>query len=706
MRTKQSYKLIFLCLVALNIVVPLEADSHDQLKDSKNKRRNSSSKNFLKFNQNHHKHKYQKIIFEHTKLVKGNSSQINWANTNFSNNTSTLKWQSELNNNFNKGTELKFLDGQIKSNNSSNQTYIDIKNQLEIESLTQSESQQFLYADGNVVVRYNGGILKADKLTYDKKNQVAEASGNIQIYLNKQLFEAKSFKYDLINKKGSLIQVKGVFNSKDVISDLNFDFKPSKYDSLEIIKRIKKDKVLYTPDSISNWNFSTDELIIDNSKWMMKRAILSNDLLESKQIKLELNELKVYASEEKLIFKSGLNYLLIEETFSIPFFFGERTISKKNDDLQYKSRWSIGFDNLDKDGYFLGRKLKPTNLSNDFIFNIEPQFLFHRSFKGYTKSYIKKGSSATSSRVKKDTTFLDYFAVNSSIEGNIKDWDLSIEKELSSFSIDNLSNALRLKAELNKKINFLNTSFDNSFYGVYRDRVWNGSIGESEIYGGYGWKLDKEKNWQVGDIDKKNYLGFGVGLFKAERLKEKNLNTSYKVELFYEYEQKNPFAVNSLQSQLIDSSFTYIPKPIRNGIFLNTKFSSLISLYEDGNHQEYIGFGFGPEFILGDYKRKLFDYTRVAILPFYKLKNGESVFKFDQISEKLTLDLSFDQQIFGPIMFKTYGRLNLDSDSDDYEEFIDSRISLNWKKRSYEFGLFFQPHNEAGGINFALFGFE
>ena len=49
---------------------------------------------------------------------------------------------------------------------------------------------------------------------------------------------------------------------------------------------------------------------------------------------------------------------------------------------------------------------------------------------------------------------------------------------------------------------------------------------------------------------------------------------------------------------------------------------------------------------------------------------------------------------------------NYSSDSKDYGDFINSKISLNWKKRSYEFGIFYQPHNEAGGISFTLFGFE
>ena len=81
------------------------------------------------------------------------------------------------------------------------------------------------------------------------------------------------------------------------------------------------------------------------------------------------------------------------------------------------------------------------------------------------------------------------------------------------------------------------------------------------------------------------------------------------------------------------------------------------------------------------------------------------MFKFDQISDKFTVDITFDQQLFGPLIMKNSATLKV-SRAKDYAEFINSKISLNWKKRSYEFGIFYQPHNESGGIAFTLFGFQ
>ena len=69
------------------------------------------------------------------------------------------------------------------------------------------------------------------------------------------------------------------------------------------------------------------------------------------------------------------------------------------------------------------------------------------------------------------------------------------------------------------------------------------------------------------------------------------------------------------------------------------------------------------------------------------------MFKFDQIYDQFTLDIAFDQQSNRPLILISNASLNLDSDSKDYGDFINSKISLNWKKRSYEVRIFYQPHN-------------
>ncbi len=578
--------------------------------------------------------------------------------------------------------------------------------ELIIQSDRQSEINDVIYAEGNVSVSFRGKLLRADNLIYDKSNKKINARGNIVLILGDQLFKVSQLEYSFISEKGFLLDVKGSINTNNLFDDLSSNFSLLDSNKLENLLEFKKKEVLNTPGKIENWLFFTDKISIDGQKWESKKAVFSNDLLESKQVKLAINSLTVISEEEKLRFKSSINYLIFEEKVSIPFWLGDRTLTKSGEFFDFENRWNFGYENLDKDGYFISRKFNSIDISDDFVLDLEPQFLIQRSLKGYTKSFVKKDESITSDRVKRNSIFEDYFALKSKMKGTIKTWDLEIDKNLNSLDFDKFSDAFRFKTELSKEIDLLDSKWEKSFYGIYRERVWNGSLGEAEIYSGFGSKLKKENTWIVDGIKKSEILSLGLAKITAEGFNTKNLVTNLKGNLFYSLDQKFPISIVEPKKKSVDISFNYTPERITKGLSLNTKLELSYSLYENGDHQEYLGLGAGPEYIMGNFKNKTFDYTRISLLPFYKFNGGESVFKFDHNYENFTLDISFDQQLYGPIILKSFGILNLTNDSNDYGEFIDSKISLNWQKRSYEFGLFYQPHNQAGGISFSLYGFK
>ena len=66
--------------------------------------------------------------------------------------------------------------------------------------------------------------------------------------------------------------------------------------------------------------------------------------------------------------------------------------------------WNVGFDNIDKDGLYIGRKLNSINIFDDFTLDLEPQFLIQRSLQGHTKSFVNKGDSITGDKVKRNAT--------------------------------------------------------------------------------------------------------------------------------------------------------------------------------------------------------------------------------------------------------------------------------------------------------------
>ena len=203
-----------------------------------------------------------------------------------------------------------------------------VVNELIIESKLQSEKNNILYAEGDVVAKFKNNILKADSLKYNKKTKLVNAEGNIHLKINNQIFQADIIEYDFIKKRGNFRNVKGLINSESIISDFDFSSNNIYKKFLSTTQKIKKDKVVFTPDKVTSWIFSTDSLTVDQNEWSSQQAFLTNDLLETNQIKLQFNELKVYPYKEKLRFKSKINNLIFQDKITIPFWLGDRVILK------------------------------------------------------------------------------------------------------------------------------------------------------------------------------------------------------------------------------------------------------------------------------------------------------------------------------------------------------------------------------------------
>ena len=401
---------------------------------------------------------------------------------------------------------------------------------------------------------YKDNILNADQIIYDKEKKIINAKGNIIFLLKNDIFQADSINYDFANETGKLTKVKGIINTGrqiDYLKSINIDSIPD-----ELLNKFKREKILHTPLKIRNWIFTTNEMIIVKNKWFAQKANFTNDLFESDKINFKINSLQIIVEEDLLRLKSGLNYLVLEEKISVPFWLPEQKISTKEDselDLEESiNRWNISYDRLDKDGYFIGRTFDPINLLGDYKLELQPQFLLQRSLKGNSNSFVREDYSIISEKVKRATTLKDYFGIESKIEGKFLGWNHKIEKKINTFDFDKFSQALRARVEFSRNINLLNDKWTNKLYWVYRDRIWNGSQGESEIYGGYGWQLEKARSWSVEGVAKNSYLGFGFGRFMAEELHVKNLGTSFKGSIFYKLGQRFPLVTEDLSKEFID----------------------------------------------------------------------------------------------------------------------------------------------------------
>ena len=149
-----------------------------------------------------------------TELVNDtrNSSQsnsVNWVRkvvpkyTNYSRNISFQKYIDT----YTSDSKDKKLQTSRNASTLLSANSLDIKNELEIQSDIQSEENNILKAEGNVLVLYRGNILKTDSLVYDKEQKTIIAKGNISLSIGEQLFKMNRFQYDFNNEKGYLFEV-------------------------------------------------------------------------------------------------------------------------------------------------------------------------------------------------------------------------------------------------------------------------------------------------------------------------------------------------------------------------------------------------------------------------------------------------------------------------------------------------------------------
>ncbi|WP_413677181.1 DUF3769 domain-containing protein [Prochlorococcus marinus] len=585
--------------------------------------------------------------------------------------------------------------------------------------------QNIYLAEGNVKALINGGTLRSDLLSYDKSTGILSAEGNIRFRKGGQYFRAKEFKFNLLKKEGSIKDAYGILDLKNVLNDLKIDAISNQVK----VENSTNDKEINTyddgiefsfgniklPDNkitrsnksiglINNWRFKSNSINIQENGWKSNRIVFTNDPFDSNQISFE--GIDVIAEEEeeedgRLIITSSKTYLILDNRSKI--FIGKRTFGRIKKERKYK----LKYDNKDRDGFYLVRKMNSRSINNIKI-ESQPQFLFNRALLGKKKIY-------ENNKIKdnRDIKFSDLFGLNLKINANYKDWIFDINNDFATLNPSYFFDSLRHSASLKKsfKMPIINDSNLNIF-NTYRSRAWNGTMGETEIKSGYGGFIEKTKAFKTGEINNYSVLRFGTAKYEAERLNNNEQISLWRNNLFasldssYDLWKRNSIDLN-------DKDLTFLsPIQIYPEFVLRTNINTAYYKYEDGSDQAFLKFSAGPEIRLGKLEKNFLDYTRLYILPAFKIRSGNSPFKFDNATDLRIIHFGFMQQLYGPLVIDIESNINIDGNSINYGKSYGTNLGLSWQKRAYEFGIYYQPsegfelENFKCGVYFRLNGFK
>ncbi|MCB4429005.1 DUF3769 domain-containing protein [Synechococcus sp. MU1643] len=456
--------------------------------------------------------------------------------------------------------------------------------------------------------------------------------------------------------------------------------------------------------TISRWRVQASKVLITKDGWKADRMGFSNDPFTPAQTRIDAEG--VVAREQAngdVLISARRNRLIFEERLPIPVTRRQRI--KGEEDVE--NRWVFGFDDRDRDGFYVGRNLKPIQLNRDFTLTLEPQFMVQRANNGETSSYPAPGKSADSEHVDQPTTTADLFGLEAKLRGQLWDWDINLKSDISSFKPQNFANGTRYWGTIENDFELPWVGDVTArLFGAYRYRTWNGSLGETNVYSALGGFIEQRQAFELGKLSNSYIWRIGAGNYQADSFTSTNLTETLRSNFYGSLTSSYPIWRGETAPLTPEKAYRYSPVAIVPGLSLNTNVNTLLSAYGNGTSQSTISLSGGSSLTLGTFSKPFLDYTKLSISGGITIKQGSSPFDFDQAIDLGTLGIGVTQQIAGPLILNAGFGVNVDPASEYYGDVIHSNIELSWQRRSYDIGLYLNPYEGIAGFRFRLHDFD
>ena len=619
---------------------------------------------------------------------------------------------------------------------------------VDINSDIQYREKEVFHAEGNAIIYLSNATLKGDLIKYDLEKKLLTVLGNVIFKKGEQYFEASKLYFDLKEDTGYIDNIYGVIDNKTFLKDFKLKI-DNKYN--EPIEQNDNDQVSqprYLKNSkMGRLRYKTDKLIYNSGTLKSKKIFLTNDIYNDPQIIFLSKNFSAEIVDDNLKLLSRNSWIILDKKLKIPI--GRRTLFEGED--SFTESWEFGADYKDKDGYYFSRGLYPRKLFKDYNFQLKPYFLIQRAIKGSTNSFRASNSSIFSKKVKSDIKFSDYFALDLDIKGEKNYWDVESKIQLNSLNTERLAESLRTKLVLKKRINLnsktkdekdlifdenisnfisldesnnsssnfgeeimydtpqkyqekdkkvFNNFLDLNFYNIFREQVIK-DFATEDIYFATGFNITNKKTWSNNYKNSNLKFIYDVGHFKSKSNTKEEFKDLFRNTFVAEYNHQFPLWKKRSLDKSIDNTYKYSPEVILQSLNWSTGLQKGLFLYSDGSNQSALKFNTGPVLTFGSFKEKFINYTKFSANYTYVLKGGDSPFSFDNINKDPRINFNLQQQIYGPLLISLDTILNLNNGT--YSNF---KYGLDFKRRAYSIGAFYNSSNESLGLRFNIFNFD
>ncbi|MEH1893536.1 MAG: DUF3769 domain-containing protein [Nostoc sp.] len=579
------------------------------------------------------------------------------------------------------------------------------------------EQRRIITAVGNVVVRFDGAVVDADRLQVNLDNLIAAGEGNVTLTRGDQVLRGQRFTYNFVQDNGEMLNGRGEIYVPSAQTD--FAFLSTDVSAGGVPKRPPSDRILAnqpvsgvsspggidvtiggqtgatnipppkTGGVVKRLRFEAEHIDFYPQGWQARDVRITNDPFSPPELELRADTVTL-TRESPLVdrIRTQKQRLVLDQTVSLPIPVNERTIDRRERDVT-PAIVSPGYDGKDRGGLYIERGF-PVITTDQTSWTITPQLLVQRA--------LQEGTGDLGALFAVKTKINSVLSPRAVIQGT---------GELTSFDLNKVEDNLRVNLGLRQIIGTSLPHILNLQYN-YRDRLYNGTLGFQTVQSSLGGIITSP----VIPLGKS-----GINLTYQASARYINANTD-RQDLLKPVRENDRISLGRLQASAALSKglllwrgkplpptategLRYTANPVVPYLQAFGGLTGTTSYYTNGDNQSTLTATIGLQGQIGHFSRPFLDYTAFNISYSQGLNNGLSPFLFDRSVDNKVLSAGISQQVYGPFRLGFQTSVNLDTGKEASTDYI-----VEYSRRTYGITFRYNPVLELGGFSIRISDFN
>jgi len=581
------------------------------------------------------------------------------------------------------------------------------------------EVRQVMTAEGHVIVKFDRGLLDADRVQVNLNNLIAVGEGNVALTRGNQVLRGQNFTYNLIQDSGDLTNGSGEIYLPTTQTDFAFsaeDITASGVPIYPLSDRIRASQPLSGVNSpggiqfyaggksgasnipvpksggtVKRLRFVAKHIYFYPQGWTAYNVQITNDPFSPPELELR-------ASQATLTHLAPLidrlatqdQRIVLDQNTVLPIPIDHKTIDRRPKQIN-PTIVSLGYDANQRGGIYIQHTFNIVD-TDKIDWSFTPQFFLQRAIEN---------SSDTDALYGFKTKLNTILGPKTTLTGT---------GELTSFDLTQIDSNLKASIRLHQLIGNAKPYTLNLEYS-YRNLLYNGSLGYQTVQSNLGGviispsipvgkKTGITLNYQASaqyinaNTDRQDLIT-AQGSSNTGRISLGRFQTSASLSRGFSLWKGKPLPSTQYEG------LHYTPNPVVPYLNAVASIVGTSSYYTSGDSQSTLTGNIGLIGQIGHFSRPFLDYTAFILIYSQGLNAGLSPFLFDRSVDNRVLNFGITQQLYGPFRFGFQTSVNLDTGKQTSTDY-----ALEYSRRSYSIVLRYNPVLQYGGLGIRISDFN